>query len=172
MRLNVYGKLNGFDESLIAGADPEFYSRVRLAGDKIVCLDEEMGTHDSAMVRYSQWITRSTKTGYAYANGEKWGRWKKERRSTLFWAGILPVSIIVLLGILPEVSLLLAILYPLQIYRIFNGLKIPYDRNNRILYALFCMHDKFPELLGLLKYHYVKITGKKQEIIEYKGKAK
>lgn len=172
IRKSVYQKLNGFDENLIAGADPEFYYRVRLGGDKIICLDEAMGTHDSAMVQYSQWITRSSKTGFAYANGEKWGRWKKERRSSVFWAGILPISIVASVWILPLASFLLLILYPLQICRIYGKLKIPYDRNSRILYALFCVHDKFPELLGILKYHYARLTGIKQEIIEYKGEAR
>lgn len=169
MRKKVYEQLEGFDENLIAGADPEFYYRVRKKGDNIICLDEEMGTHDSAMTSYSMWLTRSSKTGYAYANGEKWGRWAKQRRSVLLWAGLVPLSIIVFAFILPVVSLLLSLLYPMQVVRIFNKIEIPYDRKNKLLYALFCVHDKFPELFGFLKYHCVKITGNKHEIIEYKS---
>ena len=169
IRVSTFTKLNGFDESLIAGEEPEFYLRVRKMGQIMFCLDENMGTHDSAMTSYSQWWTRSFRTGFAYANAARWGKWEQERRSFIFWGAILPFVLVILMIIKPPLAILLLGIYPLQVIRIFWKLKIPYSDADRLIYACFCVLDKFPEFCGYVKYHHGRITGRSQNIIEYKS---
>ena len=60
-------------------------------------------------------------------------------------------------------------LFPVQIYRIYLKIKIPYSKKDKFLYSVFCMLDKVPEFIGFLKYRYAKLTGRDQKIIEYKN---
>lgn len=168
IRRDVFEKLTGFDDSFIAGEEPEFYYRLRKEGYKIFCIDEEMGTHDGDITNYRQWFIRSSRTGFAYGNAEMWGYWHKERRSLIIWGGIFPFLFIAgLIWYLP-LSIAVILLYIIQIIRNYNGLEIPYSRREKLLMATFFMVDKFSEFFGYLKYKVKKWSGKKQTLIEYK----
>ena len=170
VKRQAFEEVDGFDETLIAGEEPEFYLRLRKAGYKLRCLEQEIGTHDSNISSYSEWWKRTIRTGFSYANAAEWGRWQRERRSLVVWGGILPCSIAVSFFFSTLLAVLLAFLYPLQIVRVFFKMKIPYGPADRLLFAFFCVIDKIPEFLGFLKYHYARVTGRKQEIIEYKSR--
>lgn len=170
IRRSVFESLSGFNEDLIAGADPELYFRIRNEGWKIYCLPCEMGTHDSAMLYFSQWWKRSTKVGFGYANAADWGGWGKQYRSALVWGASIPF--IILCGLLwTNYSLILLALYPIQVTRILINNKIEelsvYDK---FIYAYFCVLAKFPQTQGILKFLINnKIFNRKQVIIEYKA---
>ncbi len=168
MRASAFLENKGFNEKLIAGEEPEFYRRLRLAGYKIRSLKDNMGTHDAAMTSYSEWWTRSVRTGFSYANAKEWNWRNNQRRSLVIWGGIYPLMLIVSCFVNPAVTLVGILIFPVQIYRVFRKLDIPYSKKERLLYACFCMLDKFPEFLGFLKYQYAKITRRDHEIIEYK----
>ncbi|MCP5380906.1 MAG: glycosyltransferase family 2 protein [Kordiimonadaceae bacterium] len=168
IRADIFHKHNGFNTNLIAGEEPEFYHRLRKAGRKIMCLDAPMGFHDAAMMHYKAWWIRSVRTGFSYANAVEWGRWAKERKSLVIWGGLYPLILIASFLKYPLLALFILVLFPIQILRIYQGLKMPYSPGDKFLYATFCMIDKIPEFLGFLKYHYVKMSGSKQNIIEYK----
>ncbi|HPF47385.1 MAG: glycosyltransferase family 2 protein [Alphaproteobacteria bacterium] len=168
IRADIFQKHNGFNTNLIAGEEPEFYHRLRKAGQRILCLDAPMGFHDAAMMHYKAWWIRSLRTGFSYANAAEWGRWAKERKSFVIWGGIYPLILIIMFLQFWLAGLLFLALFPIQIVKIYFGLNMPYSSGDRLLYATFCMLDKIPEFLGFLKYHYVKISGSKQKIIEYK----
>jgi len=172
IRSRVFSQLDGFNTALIAGADPEFCFRVKNADLTILCLDVEMGTHDSAMMHFSQWWKRCVKVGYGYANGAKWGGWNKQYRSSLFWGGVLPLIIIIGAVFLSFYIALFAGVYLLQVARIYSKeLDIgSTDKYDNYLYAKFCMLAKFPEAIGVLKYLRNKFQGRQQRIIEYKSK--
>jgi hypothetical protein len=38
------------------------------------------------------------------------------------------------------------------------------------LYGYFCVLGKFPELIGVLKFHWERLRGQQAKIIEYKGR--
>ena len=59
--------VNGYDENLIAGEEPEMCRRLRGKGCKILHVDRPMTGHDLAMTRFAQYWKRATRTGYAYA---------------------------------------------------------------------------------------------------------
>jgi len=166
----VFEELSGFDTSLIAGADPEFCFRLHNKGWKILSLEGDMGTHDSAMRHFSQWWNRCVKVGFGYANGAKWGGWQKQYRSSLVWGAILPLLIIMGVSFISLYFVTLLGLYPLLIMKIYMskldiGSDSPYDK---FLYALFCVVAKFPEARGVLKFWINRVKGQQQKIIEYK----
>jgi GT2 family glycosyltransferase len=166
-RRNVFENLDGFNASLIAGEEPELCLRIRNAGWKILNLNVDMGTHDSAMTRFSQWWTRSVKVGFGYMNGLEWGGWSKQYKSALFW-GLLPFLILFLALIISNICWLLFFLYPVQMYRIFKNVSGDnLSRKDKLIYAFFCMLSKFPESQGIMIYFLNKIRAK-SHVIQYK----
>ena len=59
--------VNGFDETLIAGEEPELCRRMRMLGWHIQHIDVPMTLHDLAITRFSQYWRRSQRAGYAFA---------------------------------------------------------------------------------------------------------
>ena len=67
-RRDVLERAGGFDESLIAGEEPDLCFRIRHdQGLIILCLDEPMTLHDINMTRFGQYWKRCARTGHAYA---------------------------------------------------------------------------------------------------------
>jgi cellulose synthase/poly-beta-1,6-N-acetylglucosamine synthase-like glycosyltransferase len=59
--------VHGFDETLIAGEEPEMCRRMRPLGWRIQHIDVPMTLHDLAITRFSQYWRRSQRAGYAFA---------------------------------------------------------------------------------------------------------
>jgi cellulose synthase/poly-beta-1,6-N-acetylglucosamine synthase-like glycosyltransferase len=59
--------VNGFDETLIAGEEPEMCRRMRNVGWHIQHIDMPMTLHDLAITRFSQYWRRAQRAGYAFA---------------------------------------------------------------------------------------------------------
>jgi glycosyltransferase involved in cell wall biosynthesis len=163
----VFKKLNGFDETLIAGEEADFYTRAKALGHKVHCIEKPMGTHDSAMVSLKQWWVRNIRTGFVYADNVGKVNYNSQRRGILIWGAIIPfaiagISLINLLGIS------LSLIYPAQIIRIALKLNIPYKFNDKLLEGFFCVFSKSPQLLGLVKYKFNTLLKRDVKIIEYK----
>ncbi|UCG16678.1 MAG: glycosyltransferase [Phycisphaerales bacterium] len=81
-RASVLRKADGFDESLIAGEEPDLCYRIRRDQDKaILSLDIPMALHNINMTRFRQYWRRCTRMGYAYTElarrypgARLWGR--------------------------------------------------------------------------------------------------
>ncbi len=67
LRRQVLEETKGFDESLVAGEDPELSYRIRHLGYQILRLDAPMTTHDINMSSLRQYFKRAFRSGYAYA---------------------------------------------------------------------------------------------------------
>lgn len=171
IRLSAFQQLSGYRTEMIAGEDPELCFRLRAAGWRIFRLDAEMTLHDAAILRVSQWLQRSRRGGYAYALGhylhgrsaEKY--WQKECLSIAFWGGLLPLLILTGLLFTPW-SLLLLLLYPIQILRV--ALKRRDAGDGKWLWASGIVFGKFPETVGLLAFYLNRLLRKSSRIIEYK----
>lgn len=59
--------VGGFDDSLIAGEEPEMCGRMGALGWRIQHIDHPMTLHDLAITRFSQYWRRSRRAGYAFA---------------------------------------------------------------------------------------------------------
>lgn len=172
MRAEAFDAANGFRTGLIAGEEPELCVRLRAAGWRIWRLEAEMASHDAAMTHFAQWWRRATRAGHAFAQGTSLHGGAPERhyvaqvRSAWFWGLLLPLSIVVPALIWKPGLLLLLLIYPLQIARIARRGKRG-QRENWIR-AGFLVLGKFPEMLGLIKFHGHRILGTQARLIEHK----
>lgn len=167
IRASALRATTGYNEELIAGEDPEFSIRVKLAtGQHIVRVDEPMCLHDVDMTKVSQWWKRNVRAGHAFAQVSRMHGhgprrfWKKETRSNWIWGAAVPVAAPVLV---PPA-------YVALFWRIYR------DARRRGLaagpartYAFFTTVGKVPQALGQLKYWWNVLRGEKSTLIEYKG---
>ncbi|MEX3315957.1 glycosyltransferase family 2 protein [Sulfitobacter sp. PS-8MA] len=162
MRLSALRAVGGYREDLIAGEEPELCQRLRRAGWQIYRLDAEMTWHDAQVTRFGQWWRRSLRAGHGFAEGAALHgkgpdrHWVAETRRALFWGALLPGMILLLASFAPWTAVALALAYPLQLLRL--------ARRGGILWGAFTLLGKFPEALGVLKYH-LRRDGR---IIEYR----
>lgn len=173
MRVKALQEVGGFNENLIAGEEPELCVRLQHNGWKIWRVDAEMTLHDAAMTRFFQWWKRNVRAGHAFAegaflHGKETGHWVRESRSNWLW-GLLFPSLAFLMGILTEGwGLLLLLLYPVLGYRIYRYLRQKSNAKDAVLYAVFCVLGKLPQVQGQLQFSANRFFGKRSELVEYK----
>lgn len=182
IRRSAFEQAGKFDETMIAGEEPELCVRLRAMGWTLERIDAEMTLHDAAMTRFSQWWKRHVRAGHAYAEGaDKHGAPPechniKQVRSAMVWGVGLPlISILLLLlamiqlwaligfGLIMLVSI--AMLIKIAVYRKRRGDTVL----DSLLYGLATLKGKCPTALGILKYHRNKRSGKQSRLIEYKS---
>lgn len=173
IRTSVFKELGGFNPNVIAGEDSEFGVRMGLADYKVTKLDCPMATHDANILRFSQWWTRAVRAGHAigqraFLNGENTQDCIKERNSTIFWGGIIPFIMVLLLIPCGGYSFLLLAGYGLLCYRVMRfRLKLGDSYSDAWLYTKFLLLAKFANMMGLFKFYLNKLY-QRYEIIEYK----
>jgi len=174
VRSDVFARLGGFDERVIAGEDSELGVRVAAAGFKVNKIAQPMATHDADIHRFGQWWKRAVRAGHAI--GQRFslhGRGAardcaRERRSVLLWGAALPATILLLAPVTYGLSFVLAAGYLLLGQRIVRyRLGQGDEPRDARLYARFVVIGKFAEAVGLLKFHLNNRAGKFR-IIEYK----
>jgi glycosyltransferase involved in cell wall biosynthesis len=177
MRVQPFQTVGGFQDTLICGEEPELCIRLRQQGWKIDRIDADMSFHDSAMYRFGQWWKRSTRGGWAVAEGYAlYGHTDerymvKEYRSGWLWGMLMPAFALVLAWPTHALSFVLLLIYPVLSYRIYR-----YRRNNygdtaahARLYASFCTLSKLPQALGQLRYWLTRFRQQTPRLIEYKA---
>jgi glycosyltransferase involved in cell wall biosynthesis len=160
IRREALEAVNGYDETLIAGEEPEMCRRMRAMGWKILHVDRPMTGHDLAMTKWSQYWRRSVRTGYAYAEVSErfkgsdlpfWEDAVRHNRSRAIAQIVLIVCALVasfvLVSILPV--LLLAALFLLLALRTASKVtwKSP-DRSTRFLYGVHSHLQQIPIYIG------------------------
>lgn len=161
VRAAVFQEIEGFNETLIAGEDPELCLRVRQKNRKIFKLNDQMGWHNAEMTSFWQWWKRTVRGGYAYAQGAWLHRRLPERYcvkesiSIWFWGLLLPLLAVISIWPTGGLSLLfLLIMYLILLGRIYYSMKIRgFSTEEGLLYAVFCTLGKFPELIGQIKFY-------------------
>ena len=176
IRADVFEQVGGFNETLIAGEDPELCVRVRQAGWKVLRLANLMGWHDANMLNFIEWWKRTVRTGHAYAegaviHGKSAQRHNvKECRSNWVWGLILPIIMLGLIIPTHGLSFLILLGYVLLLYRVFKWRKsLGNSYRNAIIYAGFTVLGKFPCALGQILYWKNRWQGKVSTLIEYKA---
>jgi hypothetical protein len=157
--------VGGYDETLIAGEEPELCLRLARTGAEIWRIDAEMTLHDAAILHLGQWWQRSRRAGHAFAQGAalhgaaRERHWVTEARRALLWGAGVPVAAVAL-GVLHPVGLALVVLWPLQILRLTPRLGAQA--------AVFTVLGKLPEAQGVMAYWLGRLSRKQARIIEYK----
>ncbi|HEX5229005.1 MAG TPA: glycosyltransferase family 2 protein [Bryobacteraceae bacterium] len=178
-------QIGGYDESLIAGEEPEMCRRLRGRGHKILHIDAPMVGHDLAILRFGQYWSRSVRTGYAYAEVSSRFRgqnddalWRAEARGNILRATALLGIVAAGLGLsaamrsaLPLLAstAFLALLVVRTAYR--AGWKST-DWGTRLLYGMHSHLQQIPILWGQLKHRNDHRKGRQRHLIEYKGQAR
>jgi GT2 family glycosyltransferase len=171
LRLAPVMAVGGFNDTLIAGEEPELCLRLRRAGWTIRRLDAEMTIHDANITRFGQWWQRTRRAGHAYGEGAHMHgappdrHWVKETRRALIWGVALP-ALALLPAFLTPFALLLFLAYPAQVVRLAwrdgPGRRASWEM------ALFSVMGKFPEAQGILDFHRSRWRGRKTRLLEYK----
>ena len=175
MRIEALQAAGGYNDTLIAGEEPELCVRLRAAGWEIRRIDQEMTMHDAAMNRFSQWWNRTVRAGYAYAQGSAMhgqppeGHFARETRSGMFWGCVVPALALLLAWPTRGLSLLLLAGYPVLLLKIYRVMRPRIgDAKNAFTYSFFVVLAKLPEVVGQLKYRWSSLLGKQRKLIEYK----
>ena len=180
MRRAALEEVNGYDESLIAGEEPEMCRRLRAKGYEILHLDLPMTLHDLAITRWSQYWRRAFRAGHAYAEvadryrGSELPLWEREVRRTVIHGSLmlmlLPIGLIgslALRSMLPLIASIAAFL--LLVLR--TALKTKWkssDAMTRLLYGVHSHLQQVPILCGQISFWRDKRAGRQRRLIEYK----
>ena len=176
MRVVALVAVGGYRPDLIAGEEPELCVRLRAAGHQVWRLHVEMTWHDAAMYRLSQWWQRNRRSGYAFAEGA-WlhgappeRHFVAETRRALVWGALLPLLWLVwiAMGAGGLAGLWLGI-YPLQVARVARRVGAMWP-NHPIpwQHAFFLILGRFPEVQGVLTFHWRRWRRGPVRLIEYK----
>ena len=172
MRVTALKQVGGYREDLIAGEEPELCIRLRCGGWKIWRIDTEMTLHDAAMTRFGQWWRRSTRTGFAYAEGA-WlhgappeRHWVRESRSAWIWGAVIPLTIGTGAMLWNAWALLALAIYPMQMLRLF--VRTSGALRTRAWRGVFLVLGKFAEVFGQAKFIIRCLSGGAPQLIEYK----
>jgi len=171
-RMEALRQAGGYREDLIAGEEPELCVRLRQKGWSVMSLGLPMTLHDAAMTRFAQWWRRSMRCGYAFAEGAHLHgspperHWVRESRRAWIWGLVIPAAILAAVLIDVRLALLLSLVYPAQIARLY------FKRRGQIPGALlmssFQVLGKIPEALGQLRFTWNRLLQRKGRLIEYK----
>ena len=178
-RRSAFVEAGSYDDSLIAGEEPELCVRLRAKGWKVRRVDAEMTLHDAAMTRFSQWWRRAVRAGHAYAEGAAMhGRGPdrhcvRETRSIWLWGLVLPAAAAILAWPTHGLSLLVWLAYPLLVVRATLRRRASHGDpwRHAFLFAASCIVAKFPLLVGQCRYWKNRWLGRRSTLIEYKGPA-
>jgi hypothetical protein len=133
-----------------------------------------MAVHDAAMYRFGQWWRRAVRCGYAYALGAALhGRgperhFVRQRRSTLVWACAVPALAVGAAAATGGASLLLGLLYPVQVARVYWRTRRRAGPRASLAYAVSCVAAKFPQFVGFCRFLATRMRNRPACIIEYK----
>ena len=174
MRVSAFKAAGGFNESVIAGEEPELCVRFRQRNGKILGIDAPMMLHDAAITRFSQWWKRNVRAGHAYAEGAAMHgapperHWVREVRSNDVWGLLVPIAAILLASFTYGLGL---VLWPaawavlgLKVYRNAR----PQYGTDAAIYTFFIVLGKLPQAIGQLKCRLTRLRGRQSQIIEYK----
>lgn len=174
IRVSAFTQVAGYNDSLIAGEEPEMCFRLRNEDWTIFRLDIDMTLHDAAMTRVTQWWNRTVRAGFAYVQGyylhgkssEKYNY--KPTRSIIVWGGVIPATII-LLSLYDPLFLFLFACFPLQIIRLsIKNILQSMSVENSIFYAMSNVCGKLPQFIGVLRFLKNHYQGRQNSLIEYK----
>jgi cellulose synthase/poly-beta-1,6-N-acetylglucosamine synthase-like glycosyltransferase len=180
IRREILQRLEGYDEGLIAGEEPELCWRIRALRYRIEHLDRPMVGHDLAITRAAQYWRRAVRTGYAYAEvsarfrGSAAPLWERPARRNLIHG---PVMLALTLGAL-VLTVLTASATPVVLASLLTvGLAIRSAVRARwktpeavtlLLYGFHSHLGQIPIFFGQLKWRLDRWRRRIPDLIEYK----
>lgn len=173
IRVEAFQRVGGYLDGLIAGEEPELCVRLRGDGWLIYTVDADMTIHDAAMTTFTQWWVRTTRSGYAYAQGAHLHgsgpdrHWVWESTRAWIWSVVPAVSVVAASPLLGLWSGAILLVYPAQIARLY--IRATGTPRQRLLESAFNVISRFPELVGQVRFLKDRLRGNDAQLIEYKG---
>ncbi len=163
--VRAYVQAGGFDDTVLAGEEPELCSRIRRQGFQVLRIDVAMSWHDMNMHQLSQWWRRGVRSGYGALDVRRRHGVQDFNRllvSAWVWVLVWPLlSVALVAGVDFSVSstaagwlaLFAASLLPLQVLRVARtgrqrGLALP----DALAYGALMMVNKWAYAWGQLKW--------------------
>jgi glycosyltransferase involved in cell wall biosynthesis len=180
MQRKVLEVVGGFDDTLIAGEEPELCRRMAAKGFKILHVDRKMTGHDLAIHHFSQYWRRNTRAGYAFAEVSAMMR----ARGESFWEEeavrnrnrALTHIAVLLAGVAGSIAL--RSWWPMGAMIAFFGaislrsaLKNRWKTDDWVALLLFGVHSHFQQLpifWGQMKFRWNRRRGTRAGLVEYK----
>jgi glycosyltransferase involved in cell wall biosynthesis len=182
-RVAALNEVSGYNDSLIAGEEPDLCLRLRQRQWSIRRIPVEMTLHDVALARFSQWWRRAQRGGHAFAElVYRHGRrsepnWVRQLASFTFWGGLtLAMLALLILGFITETSTPVYLALALGVLVITQTLRLTLRRYSEgmplrraLPWAFLIMTGKLAQLQGALQFHLKRLAGRNSTIIEYKA---
>ncbi|MGJ8603506.1 MAG: glycosyltransferase [Marivita sp.] len=171
VRVSAFEAVGGFDPRVIAAEDDEFCTRLRKAGWRLVRISPEMSRHDGGRLRFQQWWKRAERTGHGFAQVGHMhpDYFVRERKRGWVFGLILPLLALFGAVLSPAVPLLVLGAYGFSHWRTTRGLQaegLPGPEARK--HAVFLTLSKFPNVIGMIRYHWRRLSHAQMRIIEYK----
>ncbi|MEM7284852.1 MAG: glycosyltransferase [Actinomycetota bacterium] len=180
MRRSVLAEVDGYDDTLIAGEEPDLCGRMRALGHVVLHIDAPMTGHDMDMHRFSQYWKRAVRSGHAYAEiSERFKDsddpfWSAEAERTLKHAALVagtPVA-----GVVASVATrspwpvagVVAFWTAVLVRTAKRARWKDPDPGTRALYAVHTWVQKVPLAWGQLAFRRDRAKGERRGLIEYK----
>jgi GT2 family glycosyltransferase len=168
MRISAIGEVGGYDDSIVAGEEPELCGRLRNAGWKLYRLDLPMSVHDANMHRFGQWWRRAVRSGYGYAqvrcktqSYRSGALYTRELVRAFAWSFGVAVAAVVLALLFSPIGLLFAIaVWGVQFLRL--------SRRHGARKAVHFMLGKWAEAFGAMRYAAAALLKREKGAILYK----
>jgi glycosyltransferase involved in cell wall biosynthesis len=179
MRRCVLDEVDGFDERLIAGEEPELCRRIRALNYSILHIDHPMTGHDLQITRFRQYWRRATRAGHAYAEVSERFRnsedafWDAARRGNIlragFWLISLALSLAASFWFSPYcIAIWILILLAFSIKSAWKARWKKAAPLTLLLYGLHSHLQQLPIFVGQCQYSIGKRSKSRRHLIEYK----
>ena len=180
-RREVLEATGGFDETLIAGEEPELCRRILGLGFRILHVDRAMTGHDLAITRFSQYWKRATRAGHAFAEVSERFRhtenpfWledaQRNRNRALVLLGLAGAGVCASALLLSPLPLFLvgALLLLLALRTAYKARWKSTDLIALSLYGVHSHAQQIPIFIGQLQYRINRGRGRQASLVEYKG---
>ena len=161
IRKHILETVNGYDESLVAGEDPDISYRVRQEGYKIYKLNAGMVHHDINMNTFRQYFKRAFRSGHAYAEiALRYITQKEKYFARQFFRIVISAMLpflVLLSGIATNRTLVGLVVALLLIFRPLIKILLLKKRyklvlSKALLYGLHLSFTVYPQFLGVLRY--------------------
>lgn len=171
VRASLWRAVGGMNPEVIAAEDDEICCRFRKAGWTLHRIPEAMTRHDADMHRFGQWWRRAERTGHGFAQVGHLhpDYFRRERRRAVVYGAVLPLLMLAGLTLAWWLPLVLLTAYEWNYLRSYQGLRragLAHDRALR--HAALLVLSKFPNIIGMARFHWRRLTGRAMRIIEYK----
>lgn len=179
MRIRALDEVGGFEDTLIAGEEPDLCLRLRARGWVVECIAAEMTLHDADMHRFGQWWRRSVRWGHVLAEGmARRGAAYPSLRSALSamtWTSEFPVLALLLWTLAGTAAAAIVLVAWLLGLTAIGARSFLHARRRGVgaadagLFAASCVLGKFAQFRGMVGYWLHRLVGKQARLIEYKG---